>query len=155
MGNTRDASHYLGKMIKYVGPRRVCWGTDSLWYGSPQPEIVGMRRFEFTERGKELYHLPYGLEGDVEDPIRKAPRPARTIRNAILGRNAARAYEIDPDDRRRRIDCDDVSELRERGYLNGDPGSLRESAPLASHLAPGPRTRREVLKALTEGEWSP
>jgi predicted TIM-barrel fold metal-dependent hydrolase len=155
MNDPDQAAHLLGKLIKYVGPKRICWGTDSLWYGSPQPEIVGLRRFEFTERGKELYHLPYGLEGDVEDPERKAPRPERTIRNAILGRNAARAYEIDPDARRRRIHCDDVAELRERGYLHGEPGSPRESAPLASHVAPGPRTRREVMKALTEGEWSP
>src|SRR5206468_6989660 len=79
-----QSAHLLGKLITFVGPKRVAWGTDSLWYGSPQAEIVGFRRFEFTERGKELYGLPHGLEGDVEDPTRKAPRPARTIRNAIL-----------------------------------------------------------------------
>ncbi len=59
----------------HVGPKRICWGTDSLWYGSPQPEIVALRRFEFTQKGKEVYGLPYGLNGDVEDPRRKAPRP--------------------------------------------------------------------------------
>jgi uncharacterized protein len=155
MNDPDQAAHLLGKLITYVGPKRIVWGTDSLWYGSPQPEIVGMRRFEFTEQGKELYRLPFGLEGDVEDPTRKAPRPERTIRNGILGRNAARAYEIDPDARRRKIACDDVNGLREEGYLRGEQGSERESAPLASHTAPGPRTRREVLKSLTETEWSP
>ena len=71
-----------------------------------------LRRFEFTERGKELYGLPYGLEGDVEDPTRRRRSPERTIRNGILGRNAARAYGIDPDAqrnaialRRRQRDC--------------------------------------------------
>lgn len=155
MNDPDQAAHLLGKLITYVGPKRVVWGTDSLWYGSPQPEIVGMRRFEFTEQGKELYRLPFGLEGDVEDPSRKAPRPERTIRNGILGRNAARAYEIDPDARRRKIGCDDVNGLREDGYLRGEQGSERESAPLASHTSPGPRTRREVLKSLAETEWSP
>jgi predicted TIM-barrel fold metal-dependent hydrolase len=116
MNDPDQAAHLLGKLITYVGPKRVVWGTDSLWYGSPQAEIVGMRRFEFTEQGKELYRLPFGLEGDVEDPTRKAPRPERTIRNGILGRNAARAYEIDPDARRRKIGCDDVNGLREEGY---------------------------------------
>jgi uncharacterized protein len=155
MNDPDQAAHLLGKLITYVGPKRIVWGTDSLWYGSPQPEIVGMRRFEFTEQGKELYRLPFGLEGDVEDPTRKAPRPERTIRNGILGRNAARAYEIDPDARRRKIHCDDVNELREDGYLRGERGSEHESAPLASHMSPGPRTRREVLKSLVETEWSP
>jgi hypothetical protein len=155
MDDPDQAAHLLGKLITYVGPKRICWGTDSLWYGSPQPEIVAMRRFEFTEQGKELYRLPHGLEGDVNDPTRKAPRPERTIRNAILGRNAARAYRIDPDARRKKIDCDDVNALRDGGYLRGEPGSLRESAPLASHMAPGPRTRREVMKSLRENPWAP
>jgi uncharacterized protein len=154
MHDPDQSAHLLGKLITFVGPKRVAWGTDSLWYGSPQAEIVGFRRFEFTERGKELYGLPHGLEGDVEDPTRKAPRPARTIRNAILGRNAARAYRIDPFKVRREIDCDAVNGLRRDGYLSG-LGTERESAPLASHEAPGPRTRREVLKALRENPWSP
>jgi hypothetical protein len=155
MNNPDEAAHLLGKLITHVGPKRIAWGTDSLWYGSPQPEIVGLRRFEFTDEGKELYGLPYGLEGDVNDPTRKAPRPERTIRNGILGRNAARAYEINPDAQRDAIHCDDVNELREQGYLRGDPGSRRESAPLASHLSPGPRTRREIMKGLKETPWSP
>jgi predicted TIM-barrel fold metal-dependent hydrolase len=154
MHDPDQCAHLLGKLIKYVGPKRVIWGTDSLWYGSPHAEIVGLRRFKFTERGKELYNLPYGLEGDVEDPTRKAPRPSRTIRNAILGRNAARAYGIDPFRVRREIDCDAVNGLKEHGYLSG-LGTERESAPLASNVAPGPRTRREVLKSLRESPWSP
>jgi hypothetical protein len=154
MNDPDQAAHLLGKLITYVGPKRIAWGTDSLWYGSPQPEIVGLRRFEFTQAGKELYRLPYGLEGDVNDPTRKAPRPERTIRNGILGRNAARAYEINPDAQRRKIHCDDVQEMRDQGYLR-DQGTERESAPLASHVAPGPRTRRDVMKSLVEGEWSP
>jgi uncharacterized protein len=154
MSDPDEAAHLLGKLITHVGPRRIAWGTDSLWYGSPQPEIVGLRRFEFTDEGKELYGLPYGLDGDVNDPTRKAPEPERTIRNGILGRNAARAYEINPDAKRREIECDDVNEMREQGYLR-DQGTHRESAPLASHLAPGARTRREVMKGLKEGPWSP
>jgi hypothetical protein len=155
MNDPDQAAHLLGKLITYVGPKRICWGTDSLWYGSPQAEIVALRRFQFTERGKELYHLPHGLDGDVEDPNQKAPRPGRTIRNAILGRNAARAYGIDPDRRRLAIHCDQVNALREDSYLSGRAGTETESAPLASNVAPGPRTRREVLDSLRNGTWSP
>jgi predicted TIM-barrel fold metal-dependent hydrolase len=154
MSDPDEAAHLLGKLIKHVGPKRIAWGTDSLWYGSPQAEIVALRRFEFTERGKQIYGLPYGLEGDVEDPTRKAPKPSRTIRNGILGRNAARAYRIDPRARRHAIHCDKVQELRDQGYL-ANVGTERESAPLASHVAPGPRTRREVMAMLLETPWSP
>jgi len=154
MHDPDQSAHLLGKLITYVGPKQIAWGTDSLWYGSPQPEIVGLRRFEFSDRGKELYGLPYGLEGDVEDPTQKAPSPDRTIRNGILGRNAARAYRVDPDAQRNAISCDAVNDLRKDSYIS-QLGTERESAPLASHMAPGARTRREVLKGLKEGPWSP
>jgi uncharacterized protein len=154
MNDPDQAAHLLGKLITHVGPRRVVWGTDSLWYGSPQSEIVAFRRFEFTAEGKELYNLPYGLQGDVEDPTKKARRPERTIRNAILGRNAARAYRFNPDARRRKISCDKVNELAEEGYIDS-AGSERESAPLASNTVLGPRTARDVLKGLAESPWSP
>jgi hypothetical protein len=153
MDDPDQAAHLLGKLITYVGPRRIAWGTDSLWYGSPQSEIAAFRRFEFTEQGKELYGLPYGLEGDAEDPTRKARRPERTIRNAILGRNAARAYRFNPDARRRKISCDAVNRLRDEGYVSGS-GEL-ESAPLASNQVVGPRTRRELILAQRDQPWSP
>jgi hypothetical protein len=156
MSDPDQAAHLLGKLINHVGPKRICWGTDSLWYGSPQPEIVAMRRFEFTQKGKELYGLPYGLEGDVEDPTRKAPKPARTIRNGILGRNVAPAYRVDADAKRRRIACDQVNALRDDEYtLTRRNNHLLEVRPFASNLSPGARTRREVWKSITEGPWSP
>jgi hypothetical protein len=154
MDDPDESAHLLGKLITHVGPRRVVWGTDSLWYGSPQSEIVAMRRFQFTERGKELYNLPFGLEGDVEDPTRKAKRPERTIRNGILGRNAARAYRVNPDARRRKISCDAVNQLRDDAYLSA-VGTERESAPLASNQVLGPRTRRELIVAMRDQQWSP
>jgi uncharacterized protein len=154
MNDPDQAAHLLGKLITHVGPKRICWGTDSLWYGSPQPEIVALRRFEFTQKGKEVYGLPYGLNGDVEDPRRKAPRPSRTIRNAILGYNAARAYAFDPVQVAEEISCDEVQRLKNEGYLQGG-GTERESAPLASHVSPGARTKAEVIENVYGSEWSP
>jgi hypothetical protein len=147
-------AHLLGKLITHVGPKRIAWGTDSLWYGSPHREIIALRKLEFTNEAKELYNLPYGLDGDVEDPTQPAPSPDRTIRNGILGRNAAAAYNIDPDLQRERIDCDDVNGLRKSDYLK-DVGELTESAPLRENKMHGARTRREVLKELREGPWAP
>ena len=113
-----------------------------------------MRRFEFTDRGKELYGLPYGLEGDMEDPRKKAPHPSRSIRNGILGYNAARAYRFDPHRRRHAIHCDDVQRLKDEGYISSH-GTETETAPLRTNQAPGARTRREVVKNLEKGPWSP
>jgi uncharacterized protein len=31
-----EAAHVLGKLLKYFGDERIMWGTDSIWYGSPQ-----------------------------------------------------------------------------------------------------------------------
>jgi hypothetical protein len=154
MDDPDQCAHLLGKLIHHVGPKRICWGTDSLWYGSPHAEIVAMRRFDFTPRGKEMYNLPFGMEGDVEDPTKKAPKPSRTIRNGILGRNAAHAYNFDPDTRVHAIHCDEVQKLRDDGYLQR-VGELTESAPLRMNQTPGPRTRREVMRHLAESPWSP
>ena len=153
MDDPDQAAHLLGKLITWVGPKRIAWGTDSLWYGSPQPEIVALRRFEFTEEGKALYNLPFGLEGDRENPQQPAPSPDRTIRNGILGRNAAEAYAVDADAMRNAIACDAVEELH-RHYVT-DTGTMRESAPLASNQLLGARTRRELFESLRGRQWAP
>jgi hypothetical protein len=155
MNDPDQAAHLLGKLITHVGPKRICWGTDSLWYGSPHSEIVAMRRFDFTDRGKELYNLPYGLEGDVEDPTKPAPSPARTIRNGILGRNIASAYRVDPDVRRRDLNCDEVAKIKDEGYIQSGGDPEREAAPLANNKLHGPRNRRDAIKAIYSGPWTP
>src|SRR3954463_14287627 len=153
MGNPDGAANLLGKLIQHVGPKRIAWGTDSLWYGSPHPTIVALRKLQFSEKAKEFYNLPYGLDGDVEDPTQPAPSPDRTIRNGILGRNAAEAYGIDADAQRNAIHCDRVNGMKDE-YVKPIAGGYEES-PLASNQIPGARTRRQVMKSLTEGEWSP
>ena len=176
MGNPDRAGHLIGKLVRHVGPRRVVWGTDSLWFGSPQPEIVAFRALELTEEAKALYHLPYGLDSDRFDPTRNAlsgssylephPSPAlqdwptdgvshpeRSIRNGILGRNAAEAYEIDPDVVRHALDCDEVQKIRDAYILN--PATPRESAPYASNQLNGPRSRREFFRLRASQPWGP
>jgi hypothetical protein len=153
MDDPSSAAHLLGKLITHVGPLRVVWGTDSLWYGSPQREIVALRRFEFSEEAKVLYNLPHGMNGDARNPRRRARDKRWSIRNAILGRNAARAYGIDADATRDAISCDDVNAIRD-DYLT-NPDTHLESAPMASNQLLGARTRRELFTSLGEKPWSP
>jgi predicted TIM-barrel fold metal-dependent hydrolase len=159
MNDQAQAAHALGKLIRYVGPKRVVWGTDSLWYGSPQAEIARMREFPRSNETaawqilQETYGLQWGLDGDVEDPTVKAPVPERTIRNAILGRNAAVPYRIDPDAQRDAIACDQVHKTKDDYLVN--PGSIQASAPLRTNAVHGYRTRRQLFTDLASKPWAP
>jgi hypothetical protein len=45
----------LGTLIKGLGTDHVIWGTDSVWYGSPQWQIEAMRRIEIPEEMQKRY----------------------------------------------------------------------------------------------------
>lgn len=174
MHDADQSAHLLGKLINFVGPRRIVLGTDCIWYGAPQPQFVMMRALQFSDRAKNLYNLPYGLDGDRWDPRQNAlagasytarhpnvagwptdgqPHPERTIRNGILGRNAAVAYGLDPDEVRHKIDCDDVNKLRESYVL--DAGTAKERTPDKTNRILGPRTRREFMNFVNDPDYSP
>jgi predicted TIM-barrel fold metal-dependent hydrolase len=81
MRNPDEAAHVLGKVLSAVGEDNVLWGTDSIWYGSPQPQIQALRAFEITEEYQDRFGYPALTD---------------TVKNKILGRNAARLYGVDP-----------------------------------------------------------
>ena len=58
----------------------MLWGTDAIWYGSPQPAIDAFRAFQIPADLRERFGYPE-LTPDVKAKI--------------LGRNAARIYGID------------------------------------------------------------
>ncbi len=45
----RLAAAMVGTLIKGLGQDKVVWGTDSVWYGSPQWQIEALRRLEIPE----------------------------------------------------------------------------------------------------------
>src|ERR1700683_1670040 len=53
-----QAAHALGKVLSRGGEQRVLWGTDPIWYGSPEPQIMAMRTFEITPEFQEAYSYP-------------------------------------------------------------------------------------------------
>jgi hypothetical protein len=153
MGDPDQLAHLLGKLLTHVGPRRVVYGTDSLWFGSPQSVIAGFRAFELSDEAKALYDLPWGLEGDRFDPQVKAATPDRSIRNGIFGRNAAEVYGIDPDVARGHIACDEVQKLRDAYVVN--PLTPAAYTPGASNTMPAARSRRELIKQMAGQPWAP
>jgi hypothetical protein len=173
MNDADQAAHLLGKLITYVGPERIVLGTDCIWYGNPQPQFVTMRALQFSPEAKEFYNLPYGLDGDRFDPRRNAlsgasyngnpdvkgwpkdgkAHPERSIRNGILGRNAAKAYGLDPDAHRGMIAADQVQAMRDAYIIN--PMTPREMATWRSNRILGPRTKREFWNFVTAPDYTP
>jgi uncharacterized protein len=121
-----EAAHVIGKLMKHLGEDRVLWGTDAIWYGSPQDQIQAFRAFEITAQFQERHGYP-------------ALTPER--KRKIFGLNAARVYGIDLDELRRTHRADPVTRAR-ADYSND---------PMPSHRTYGPRTRREMLSLL---RWS-
>jgi hypothetical protein len=80
MGNPDEAAHVLGKLLVAFGPERILWGTDSIWYGSPQDQIAAFRTFEITPAFQEQFGYP-------------ALTPE--IKRRILGHNAVELLGID------------------------------------------------------------
>jgi predicted TIM-barrel fold metal-dependent hydrolase len=121
MGRPDMAAHVLGKLLQHVGEDRILWGTDCIWYGSPQDQIQAFRAFEISPEFQERYGYP-----------------ALTSRakRKILGLNAARVYGLDAEALRREHRADALSRARAE-YAN---------APAPSHRTYGPRTRREMLR---------
>jgi len=76
----------LGTLIRNMGSDHVCWGTDSVWFGSPQWQIEALRRFEIPEDLRRRH----GFE-----PLGPADSP---VKRRIFGENSARLYGIDPKD---------------------------------------------------------
>ena len=75
-----EATHVLGKVLTAFGPERVLWGTDSIWYGSPQDQIDAFRTFTIGEEAQERFGYP-ALTDDVK--------------RAVLGGNAAALHGLD------------------------------------------------------------
>lgn len=72
--------HLMGKNIKYYGVDHVIWGTDCLWWGSPQWAIDLWKRFQFTDEMCERF----GYQKLTKEDKAK-----------VFGLNAARIYGID------------------------------------------------------------
>ncbi len=120
MRDPDQAAHLLGKLLKTFGEDHILWGTDSIWYGSPQDQIQAFRAFQISREFQQKYGYP-------------AITPA--MRRKIFGLNAARVYGLEPDAMRRKLSRDPV-QRRKAEYLND---------PRPGFDTYGPRTRAEFL----------
>ena len=123
MRDPDSAAHALGKLFKYCGEDNVLWGTDSIWYGSPQDQIQAFRTFQISRELQERHGYP---------------EITSSLRAKVFGLNATRPYKIDLDEVILRAANDPLTRQRENYHNARDP----------SFLTYGPRTRREFLNLM-------
>jgi predicted TIM-barrel fold metal-dependent hydrolase len=103
--NPTACAHLLGQVIDAFGADHVLWGTDSIWYGSPQWQIEAFRRFEIP---------PALVEKHGYAPL------TRAVKEGIFGLNAARVFGVDPNAARHEIPKDYLSRIK-MSYLEEGP----------------------------------
>ncbi len=103
-------AHGMGKNIKYYGSDHVVWGTDCLWWGSPQWAIDAFKRFQIPPEMCQKFGYK---------PITKEDK------KKILGLNAAKLYNVNVKAKRNALPADTLDKLK-TAYL--DHGGERENA---------------------------
>ncbi len=102
--------HGIGKNIKYYGSNHVVWGTDCLWWGSPQWAIDAFKRFQISDEFCEKFGYKKLTKKDKEN---------------IFGLNASRLYKVDVKAKRKALTADALEKLK-LAYL--DRGGERSNA---------------------------
>jgi predicted TIM-barrel fold metal-dependent hydrolase len=126
MRDPEAAAHGLGKLLKHCGENNVLWGTDSIWYGSPQDQIQAFRTFQISKELQQKHGYP-------------AITPA--LREKIFGLNALKPYQVSAEEAKKRMRRDKIA--REKGnYLERADPHFRTY---------GPKTRREFLNLVRLG----
>ena len=103
--NPTACAHLLGQVIAAFGADHVLWGTDSIWYGTPQWQIEAFRRFEIPDALVEKHGY--------------APL-TRPVKEQIFGLNAARLFNVDVAAKRNEIPADYLSRMK-MSYLEEGP----------------------------------
>lgn len=91
------AMHGLGKNIKYYGADHVVWGTDCLWWGSPQWGIDALKRFQISDEMCEKF----GYKKITNEDKAK-----------IFGLNAAKLYKVDVKAKRNPLKADALEQMK-------------------------------------------
>lgn len=119
-GGGVEAMETIARLLQVAGPDRIIWGTDSVWWGTPQWQIAAFKALQISE---DLQEQGY-------------PALTEQARAKIFGLNAARLYGIDVRATRCTLAGDRFEQRR---------GELDLEAPAAVAQPHGPRTRREFL----------
>jgi hypothetical protein len=103
--------HMLGQMLQVPnGQDRILWGTDSIWGGSPQSQIVRLRRLQIKDELIEQHGYPQLTDA---------------IKDKIFGLNAARLFNVDVKAVRKAIKTDKLAALKQEYQAQPQPSNTQ------------------------------
>ncbi|HEY4397204.1 MAG TPA: amidohydrolase family protein [Acidimicrobiia bacterium] len=126
MSDPTQAAHVLGKLLKQFGPDNVVWGTDSIWYGSPQDQIQAFRAFEITSQFQEQFGYP---------------ALTQQVKERILGKTSAKIYTITS------------TAPKKCNFTRQELEQIRQQLPTGAR-AYGPTSAREVAALIRAHGWA-
>lgn len=95
--NPTACAHLLGQIVDAFGADHVLWGTDSIWWGTPQWQIEAMRRFTIPDAMIEKFGYA---------------QLTPAVKEQIFGLNGARVFGVDVDAKRNEIPADYLSRMK-------------------------------------------
>ena len=124
------AAHLMGQLMRFMGEDRIVFGSDSVWYGSPQWQIEALWRFQIPDELRQQYDYPELTE---------------SAKRKILGLNSARLYGIRttdtsaygrvPEDYESRM-SDELKTVLEFGQFTADNLSKLRETYMALNIEP-------------------
>ena len=96
--------HLIGRNIQTFGADHVIWGTDCLWWGSPQWVIDAMKRFQISDELCEKFGYAKVTKED---------------KAKIFGLNAAKIYGLDAEQEIKKFPDDTLSQLKTAYFQQG------------------------------------
>jgi hypothetical protein len=121
MREPEQAAHAMGKLFRYCGEDNVLWGTDSIWYGSPQDQIQAFRTFQISAELREKHGYA---------------QITPALRAKVFGLNAARVYGVSAAEVKKFAARDEVARAK----------LAYQERPEPHFRTWGPKTRREFLR---------
>ena len=74
-----NTAHFIGQLLNTFGSKNILWGTDSIWWGSPQWLLDAFKIMQIPVSLQEQFGYPELKERD---------------KKRILGKNASKLYRI-------------------------------------------------------------
>jgi hypothetical protein len=124
------AAHILGQLLKFMGEDRIVFGSDSVWYGSPQWQIEALWRFRIPDALREKYGYPELTEQAKRKILGLTSAKLYGIRAVDTG-----AYRAVPKDYESRM-TNELKTLLEVGQLRGDNLSKMKETYAALAIEP-------------------
>ena len=131
-------AHLLGQLLKHFGEDKIVFGSDCVYYGSPQWQIEALWRFQIPEDVRRQYGYPqlterakrkilglnsarlYGLSDDAEVSERADYRPVPRNYDTLVPTNLKTLLEYPG------LTSDKLAQARHRYLMAGaDPSHLR------------------------------